>query len=105
MKMDKTRRPIDALPPVRVRPKQKSRVILPNDAKAQPPDKYAVLGNVLDWATNVGYPGYATAGIAEAFSTWVIPTMFAKVARGDESAEDAAKAAEVEYKRIFARWK
>ncbi len=34
--MDKTRRPIDALPPVRVRPKQKSRVILPNDAKAQP---------------------------------------------------------------------
>jgi hypothetical protein len=36
MKMDKTRRPIDALPPVRVRPKQKSRVILPNDAKAQP---------------------------------------------------------------------
>ena len=34
MKMDKTRRPIDALPPVRVRPKQKSRVILPNDAKA-----------------------------------------------------------------------
>ena len=76
-----------------------------NDARANPSDKYKVLGNVLDWATNVGYPGYATAGIAEAFSTWVIPTMFAKVARGDESAEDAAKAAEVEYKRIFARWK
>jgi hypothetical protein len=31
--------------------------------------------------------------------------MFAKVARGDESPEDAAKAAETEYKRIFARWK
>ena len=58
--------------------------------------KYKVLGNVLDWATNVGYPGYATAGISEAFSTWVIPTMFAKVARGDESPEDAAKAAEGE---------
>jgi multiple sugar transport system substrate-binding protein len=76
-----------------------------NDPRANPPDKYKVLGNVLDWATNVGYPGYATAGISEAFSTWVIPTMFAKVARGDESAEDAAKAAEAEYKRIFARWK
>ena len=79
--------------------------VIANDDRANPPDKYKVLGNVLDWATNVGYPGYATAGIAEAFSTWVIPTMFAKVARGDETAEDAAKAAEAEYKRIFARWK
>ena len=76
-----------------------------NDPRANPPDKYKVLGNVLDWATNVGYPGYATAGISEAFSTWVIPTMFAKVARGDETPENAAKAAEDEYKRIFARWK
>ena len=79
--------------------------LIAKDDRANPPDKYKVLGNVLDWATNVGYPGYATAGIAEAFSTWVLPTMFAKVARGDESAEDAAKAAETEYKRIFARWK
>ncbi len=76
-----------------------------NDSRANPPDKYKVLGNVLDWATNVGYPGYATAGISEAFSTWVIPTMFASVARGDQTPEAAAKAAEDEYKRIFARWK
>jgi len=75
-----------------------------NDPRANPPDKYKVLGDVLDWATNVGYPGYATAGISQAFSTWVIPTMFAKVARGDETPEDAAKAAEAEYKRIFERW-
>jgi len=74
------------------------------DSRANPPDKYKVLGDVLDWATNVGYPGYATAGISEAFSTWVIPTWFAKVARGDETPENAAKAMEVEYKRIFARW-
>jgi multiple sugar transport system substrate-binding protein len=76
-----------------------------NDSRANPPDKYKVLGNVLDWATNVGYPGYASAAIDEAFKTWIIPTMFAKVARGDESPENAAKAAEDEYKRIFARWK
>ena len=68
-------------------------------------DKYEVLADVLDWATNVGYPGYATAAIDEAFRTWVIPTMFAKVARGDETPENAAKAAEQEYKRIFERWK
>jgi len=79
--------------------------LIAKDDRANPPDKYKVLGNVLDWATNVGYPGYASAGISEAFSTWVIPTMFAKVARGDESPEDAVKTAEAEYKRIFARWK
>jgi multiple sugar transport system substrate-binding protein len=79
--------------------------LIANDSRANPPDKYKVLGNVLDWATNVGYPGYATAGISEAFSTWVLPTMFANVARGDQTPEVAAKAAEDEYKRIFARWK
>ena len=36
-------------------------------SRADPPDKYNVLADVLDWATNVGYPGYATAGIDEAF--------------------------------------
>jgi len=76
-----------------------------NDPRATPPDKYQVLGDVLDWATNVGYPGYASAAIDEAFKGWVIPTMFAKVARGDETPENAAQAAEDEYKRIFARWK
>jgi multiple sugar transport system substrate-binding protein len=63
--------------------------VIAKDDRANPPDKYKVLGNVLDWATNVGYPGYASAGISEAFSTWVIPTMFAKVARGDETPENA----------------
>jgi len=76
-----------------------------NDSRAHPPDKYKVLSNVLDWATNVGYPGFASAAIDEAFKTWVIPTMFAKVARGDETPENAASAAEQEYKRIFERWK
>ncbi len=76
-----------------------------NDPRANPSDKYKVLSNVLDWATNVGYPGYATAAIDEAFKTWVIPTMFAKVARGDETPENAVQQAEAEYKRIFARWK
>jgi multiple sugar transport system substrate-binding protein len=74
-----------------------------NDPRANPPNKYAVLGDVLDWATNVGYPGYATAAIDQAFRAWIIPTMFAKVARGDETPENAAKAAEQEYKRIFER--
>jgi len=75
-----------------------------SDPKGVPADKYKVLGNVLDWATNVGYPGYATAAIDEVFNTFVIPTMFAKVARDEMSPEDAARAAEKEMKRIFEKW-
>jgi multiple sugar transport system substrate-binding protein len=76
-----------------------------SDPAAEPADKYKVLGDVLEWTTNVGYPGYASAGIDEAFRTFVLPTWFAKVARGDESPENAAKALDTEYKRIFSRWK
>lgn len=75
------------------------------DPAADPPDKYKILADVLDWATNIGYPGYCSAGIDEVFNTWVIPTMFAKVAKDEMSPEDAAKAAETEVKRIFERRK
>jgi multiple sugar transport system substrate-binding protein len=77
---------------------------LANDPKADPPGKYRVLSGVLDWATNVGYPGYATAGIDEVFNTFVVPTMFARVARGDATPEQAVSAAQTEIERIFKKW-
>ena len=77
---------------------------LESDAKADPTGKYAVLSGVLDWATNVGYPGYATAGIDEVFNTFVIPTMFARVARDEATPEQAADAAQREIERIFGKW-
>jgi multiple sugar transport system substrate-binding protein len=76
-----------------------------NDPRSTPPDRYKVLGDVLDWATNVGYPGYCSAAIDQAFKSWTIPTMFATVANGKATPEDAAKTAEAEYKRIFERFK
>ncbi len=79
--------------------------VIANDPHANPPDKYKVLSDALSWSTNVGHPGYATAAISEVFTTFVIPTMFAKVARGAASPEQAAKDAETEVKRIFDRWK
>lgn len=75
-----------------------------HDSKAKPADKYKVLSDVLDWATNVGYPGYANAAIDEVFNTWVVNTMFAKAATGAETPEDAIKAAEAACKRIWAKW-
>jgi multiple sugar transport system substrate-binding protein len=79
--------------------------LIAHDANARPMDKYLVLEDVLDWATNVGYPGYATAAIDEVFSTWVISTMFAKAATGNMSPQDAIKAAEKDCRAIFDKWR
>jgi multiple sugar transport system substrate-binding protein len=80
------------------------RELIAKDPKGEPADKYSILGDFVQYATNVGYPGYSTAAIDEVFSTFVIPTMFAKAARDDLSPEDAIKAAERDMKRIFAKW-
>jgi len=79
--------------------------LLANDPKASPPDKYKVLSDVLKWATNIGYPGYATAAIDEVFNTFVLPTMFAKAARDEMTPDAAVRAADTELKRIFGKWK
>lgn len=79
--------------------------LIANDPKAAPPDKYKVLEDVTQWATNVGFPGYANAAIDEIFSTWVINTMFAKAASGAASPEEAMKEAEEACKRIFTKWR
>jgi multiple sugar transport system substrate-binding protein len=79
--------------------------MLAADTKGKPAGKYTVLADALDWATNVGYPGYANAGIDEVFSTWVINTMFAQASTGAASPEDAIKEAEAKCKQIWAKWK
>src|ERR1051325_8963924 len=79
--------------------------LIGKDAKGQPPDKYKVLEDVLSWATNIGYPGYANAAIDEIYQKWIIPVMFAKAAQGVMSPEDAVKEAAVESKRIWDKWR
>ncbi len=78
--------------------------VLAKDPVADPPGKYSALSGVLDWATNVGFPGYATAAIDEVFNTFVIPTMFARVARGEVRPEAAVDAAQQDVERIFKKW-
>src|SRR5207245_11244271 len=79
--------------------------LLQKDSKGKPPDKYAVLADSLDWATNVGYPGYANAAIDDIYSQWVLNNMFAKAAQGVMSPEDAVKEAEAKSREIFAKWR
>ena len=64
-----------------------------------------MLGDSLEWATNVGYPGYATAAIDDVYSTWVLNTMFASAATGAATPEAAVKEAEEKCKKIWEKWK
>ena len=70
----------------------------------QNPKSYVVLADADTWTVAPGYPGYSTPAIQETLVKGVIPKMFARAARGDESPRDAVRQAETEMKRIFARW-
>jgi multiple sugar transport system substrate-binding protein len=70
----------------------------------QPPDRYMLLAEADRWSACAGHPGYVTPAIDETVQRGVIPAMFARAARGDMSAEASVRAAEVEMRRIFARW-
>jgi multiple sugar transport system substrate-binding protein len=79
--------------------------LLRQDAHGKPADKYTVLGDALDWATNVGFPGYANAAIDEGYSTWILNTMFARAATGTATPEDAVQEADKRYQAIWAKWR
>jgi multiple sugar transport system substrate-binding protein len=72
----------------------------------KPRGKYTVLTTIAKKYTyNVGYPGTSNAAINELFVTNVIPQMFAQVAQGKMSAEDAAGAAHRKIVGIYNKWR
>ena len=77
---------------------------LARDPKADPPGKYRVLATAVDWSANLGFPGYATPAIDELFNTYLLPTLFARVARDEATPEAALAAAEAQARRVFDRW-
>lgn len=79
--------------------------VIAHDPSATPTDKYKILDDSADWATNIGYPGYANAAIDEIFHTWVIPTTFAQVASGKLTPEEALNRADQDVRQIFKKWK
>jgi multiple sugar transport system substrate-binding protein len=75
------------------------------DVRADPPDKYKVLADIQEWATNIGYPGHVNAGISEVFGAWLIPQMFRQAATGDLSPQDALDATDRQVRAIFDKWR
>jgi ABC-type glycerol-3-phosphate transport system substrate-binding protein len=70
-----------------------------------PADKLTVLKDALDWSTNVGHRGPASAAIGEVFATFIIPNMFAEAARGESTPQEAVQKAERQIKQIFDKWR
>ena len=66
------------------------------------PGRYPILERISkNWTTNVGHPGYSNAAIDEVFNKFIIPQMFARVARSDMTADEAMRAAHREMTPIF----
>jgi multiple sugar transport system substrate-binding protein len=73
-------------------------------ADRQNPRAYLLLADAEQWSAAPGHPGHSSAAVAEVFARSVIPHMFARVARGEQAPQAAARQAEQEMKRIFGRW-
>jgi multiple sugar transport system substrate-binding protein len=76
-----------------------------HDTKAQPPEKYQVLSDAGTWTTNIGYPGYTNAAIAEIFNSGVIGKLMGQAATGKLTPEEALDQADAQVQRIFQKWR
>jgi multiple sugar transport system substrate-binding protein len=79
--------------------------LVANDSRAQPADKYRLLAGAADWTTNIGYPGHTNAASEEVIEASVLSQMFAAVATGGMTAEEAVKTAEAKIKPIYDKWR
>ncbi len=65
---------------------------------------YGVLADAESWTASPGYPGYLTPAVEETFHRAIIPRMFARAARGEQTPSESVQQAEAEMRRIFGRW-
>ncbi len=72
---------------------------------SKPANKLAVLKDALDWTTNVGHRGSANTAIGEVFGTFIIPSMYARAARGRATPQAAVTRAQAQIEPIFAKWR
>jgi len=72
---------------------------------SKPADKLKLLTEATKWSTNIGHPGPANTAEGEVFNTFVIPNMFARVARGEQTPKESVEMAEAQIKAIFNKWR
>jgi multiple sugar transport system substrate-binding protein len=73
---------------------------------SKPAGKYKILGTIADrYTNNPGHPGYTNAAMDEIFNKFLIPQMFAEVAQGKRTPEEAARVYDRSFKSIYQRWR
>jgi multiple sugar transport system substrate-binding protein len=71
-----------------------------------PLGKYKILQTISEkYTKNVGYPGFSNAAIGELFDTFLIPQMFAEVAQGKRTPDDAARTYQRRIGVVFEKWR
>jgi multiple sugar transport system substrate-binding protein len=79
---------------------------LARDPIAKPAGKYRILGTIAErYTNNPGHPGYTNAAIDEIFNKFLIPQMFAEVAQGKRTPEEAARVYDRTFRTIYQRWR
>lgn len=73
--------------------------------EGEPEGKLRPLMNAEQWTTNVGHPGVTSPAVAEVFNTFIIPNMFARAVRGDQTVEEAIRTAAGESRAVFDAWR
>jgi multiple sugar transport system substrate-binding protein len=72
----------------------------------KPKGKYTILTTIAEkYTTNPGHPGNTTPVMDEVFSTFLIPAMFAQVAQGKQTPEEAVSAFSRKVQGIYRKWK
>jgi multiple sugar transport system substrate-binding protein len=79
--------------------------LVAKDTTTDPSDKYALLAGAPAWTTNIGHPGFTNAAIGEVWNRGLIPRMYARVATGELTPEEALDEADGEMRSIFDAWK
>jgi multiple sugar transport system substrate-binding protein len=72
---------------------------------SSPANKLEVLAGAADWGVHIGYPGVANPAISQIFGENLIVNMFASVARGEQTAEEAVEATTEQVEAIFQDWR
>jgi len=67
--------------------------------------RYEVLLDVPETLTNLGHPGYSNAATDEVLNRRIIPAMFASVATGKATPQDAMDLANAAIVPIFQKWR
>ena len=71
-----------------------------------PAGKYVVLTKIAQHYThNIGWPGTVNAAMDEVFASFLIPQMFAQVAQGKMTPENAARSMQGKFRSIYGTWR